>query len=141
MVSIVDGLNYDPQGNLWIAGGLSVPQYAKIRHQNPLGPMLPLTLQPSIAATGDLQWANHHCAVGDAFGSVIWQVNRDGTTFGSTTLSGAAEASAFFILGSKVVAIENYNTQVQVFDYPAGTLHSTIPPGTLIEPVGAVISQ
>ena len=137
-------LNYDAHGDLWIGGykgaAGNTPAYARIKHQNPLGNITSLSVQPSIAEPTAVQWADHHWALGDSTTATIWQVNQNGTTFGSTALVGWSSLSYFFIEGNKVIAADGSNN-IAVFKYPAGTLFHTFPPGTFGSVAGIVISE
>ena len=133
------GAGYDPSGNLWLDGSFS--GYAEISHTNPLGPMVPVTLQATIANPGGVQWDGHHMTIGDQGAAKIWQVKPNGQTFGTASLPGAVVVPFYDVLGQKVAATDRNLDKIYLYNYSTGALiHSvTLPSG--YELIGIGISE
>lgn len=137
------GAGYDPSGNLWLSGqpnSCVASCYAEISHTNPVGPMVPVTLQATIANPGGVQWDGHHMTIGDQYASTIWKVKPNGHTFGTASLPGAVEVPFYDVLGQKVVATDRNLHKFYLYNYVTGTLLNsvTLPPGDV---TGIGISQ
>ncbi len=75
--------------------------------------------------------------------NVIYQFTisgSGGTEIGSTTLNGAGDVPTFWIKGKTVVAPDEYNIFVGLWNYPAGGA-PTKTLNNFQQPVGAVVSR
>ncbi|MGA8532814.1 MAG: hypothetical protein WB615_01755 [Candidatus Tumulicola sp.] len=135
-------LGYDKNGDLWLDGvnDSSVFQYGEIKHTNPTT-IIAKTLSQPISVPGGVQWDGRHMAVGDQNGAAIYQVRPDGSTFGTTPLTGSGGVVQFFIEGSKVVGPDETNSNCEFFHYPAGGMVARMGPITLSIAVGSAISK
>lgn len=119
------GAGYDPSGNLWLDDA-SFGGYAEISHTNPVGPMVPVTLQATIANPGGVQWDGHHMTIGDIGAAKIWQVKPNGHTFGTASLPGAVNVPFYDVLGHKVVATDRTLHKIYLYNYDTGALINSI---------------
>ena len=130
---------YDPSGNLWLDGSFS--GYAEISHTNPLGPMVAVTLQATIASPAGVQWDGHHMTIGDRGAAKIWQVKPNGHTFGTALLPGAVEVPFHDVLGQKVVVTDRNLHKIDLYNYSTGALINSVTLPSFYELVGIGISQ
>jgi len=119
------GAGYDPNGNLFVDDS-SFGGYAEISHTNPLGPMVPVTLQATIAHPGGVQWDGHHMTVGDQYAQIIYQLKPNGHTFGTVSLPGSVEVPYYDVLGHKVVATDRNLHKIYLYNYDTGTMINSI---------------
>jgi hypothetical protein len=136
---------YDDNGNLFIDGYVfsGVLNFAEL----PKGSsnFINITLNESFKAGGGIQWDGSEVAVGDEYGSMIYEFTLNGsqgTEVGSTPLTGSGDVWQFFIDKDKVIApstFQNYGGFFKIYDYPSGGVAKrTIDVG---DPIGAVVSR
>jgi hypothetical protein len=140
---------YDAQGNLFVDGtNLGRTKFELDELVNNGKEFQRIAADQSFSEPGGVKWDGSNLAVGDVYGSVIYQfkVNgRQATEVGSTPLNGVYEMWDFWI-GKSEVIIPNVErsgpSSVLVFDYPAGgDPVASIGSGILTEPVGVAISS
>lgn len=134
------GAGYDPSGNLWLDDS-SFGGYAEISHTNPIGTMVPVTLQANVANPGGVEWDGHHMTIGDRYAQTIWQVKPNGHTFGTASLPGSVEISFYDVLGHKVVATDRNLHKIFLYNYDTGALINSITLSSAYELIGIGISQ
>jgi hypothetical protein len=75
---------------------------------------------------------------GGAFGPAVIYQTKGSAIVGSTTLAGTSVVFQSFIDGNKVIAPDNSNRAIKVYDYPAGgastdsTCHPMFPYGVVV---------
>jgi hypothetical protein len=134
--------SYDNKGNLFVDGINNGPfQFAELPSGS--GTFTNISLNESIGYPGGVQWVGTYVAVENQDTDVIYQFTisgSGGTEIGSTTLSGTCDVPTFWIKGKTVVAPDECNIFVGLWNYPAGGA----PTKTLndfSQPVGAVLSK
>jgi hypothetical protein len=140
---------YDAQGNLFVDGtNLGRTKFQLGELANKSKKFQRIAVDQSFSEPGGVKWDGSNLAVGDVYGSVIYQFKingRQATEVGSTPVNGVYEMWEFWIDKSEVI-IPNVersgSSSVLVFDYPAGgDPVASIGRGTLTEPVGVAISS
>jgi hypothetical protein len=134
--------SYDNKGNLFVDGINNGPfQFAELPSGS--GTFTNISLNESIGYPGGVQWVGTYVAVENQDTDVIYQFTLSGsggTEIGSTTLNGTCDVPTFWIKGKTVVAPDECNIFVGLWNYPAGGA----PTKTLndfSQPVGAVLSK
>jgi hypothetical protein len=133
---------YDNRSNLFVDGDniSGVFRYAELPRGKKTFTDINLG---TISSGGAVQWDGTYMTVADeggAFGPAVIYQTKGSTIVGSTTLAGTSVVFQSFIDGSKVIAPDNSNRAVKVYDYPAGGA-STDSIGHPMFPYGVVVSH
>lgn len=113
---------YDNRSNLFVDGDniSGVFRYAELPRGKKTFTDINLG---TISSGGAVQWDGTYMTVADeggAFGPAVIYQTKGSTIVGSTTLAGTSVVFQSFIDGSKVIAPDNSNRAIKVYDCPAG---------------------
>jgi hypothetical protein len=118
---------YDRHGNLFVDGSVesSGVQIAELPEGGTQ--FQTITLNQTLSASGNVQWAGKRLAVGDAYEPAIYRFaisGSSGTEVGSTPLNNSGPLiGQFFIAGDRVIVpsdVGGYGGYVKIYDYPVG---------------------
>ncbi|MBV8066876.1 MAG: hypothetical protein JO113_02785 [Candidatus Eremiobacteraeota bacterium] len=136
---------YDPQGNLF-ADGFTGDRSGFELIELPKGSNKFQTITTSnvVQFPGSVQWDGKYLTVVDQGTNAVYQYNVSGTQAtlkGTVTLSGAGDCAQTWIVRGLIYCADNYNTDGEVFKYPAGGSAIAVFTGNFVFPLGVTVAE
>lgn len=143
-IGFLDFDGYDNAGNIFVDGsnsGGSGFEFAELKKGS--SSFTSISLDVSIGYPGNIQWDGKHITVGDQISNTIYRIDvagSEGTSIGSTSLTGAYDVDQYWIRGRTVIGPDADNADVGYWRYPAGGEAKKDITG-IGEPYGATVSK